>query len=155
MRKLFIALALGCIHTSLHAQIHADDVWVRATVSRQQATGGYLRLHAQCNGRLLAATSPVAGLVEIHEMRLEDGVMRMNPVDGLDLRAGTTVELKPGGYHLMLLELKQPLRAGDVVPLSIVVKCDDEEQQTHELKAAVRPLKTMPRHAPSMNHDRH
>ena len=88
--------------------------------------------------RLIGASSPVAARVELHRMTLVDGVMRMRAVPGLDLPAGKAVALKPGGYHVMLMDLKQPLKNGESVPLTLVVEGKDGKRETLELKVPVK-----------------
>jgi len=78
--------------------------------------------------------------VEIHEMSMEGSVMKMRAVPGLDLPAGKTVELKPGGYHVMLMDLKKELKAGDTVPLTLVVEGADKKREIIEVKAPVKAL---------------
>jgi VCBS repeat-containing protein len=84
----------------------------------------------------------VAGVVEIHEMAMDGNAMKMRalPKAGLDLPAGKAVALKPGGYHVMLMGLKQQLKAGDTVPLTLVVEGKDGKKETLELKVPVRAL---------------
>lgn len=72
--------------------------------------------------RLVGVSSPVAGVAEVHEMKMENDVMRMRAVAGLDLPAGQTVSLKPGGYHLMLMDLKAPLAKDSTVPVTLMFK---------------------------------
>ena len=69
--------------------------------------------------RLLSAASSAAGIVEIHEMKMDGGMMQMREVKDVELKPGATVELKPGGYHVMLMDLKQPLKQGDTVPVML------------------------------------
>ena len=88
----------------------------------------------------MAARSPVAGVVEIHEMTMVDNVMKMRAVPGLDLPAGKAVELKPGGYHVMLMDLKAPLKAGDSVALTLVIEGKDGKKETVAVKAPVKAL---------------
>jgi periplasmic copper chaperone A len=102
--------------------VKVEQAWVRPSVPGQQGTGGYMLLTARDGQRLVGASSPVAGVAEIHEMKMEGEVMKMRPIGALDLPAGKTVELKPGGLHLMLMDLKQPLAAGTSVPLTLVLK---------------------------------
>ncbi|MGL4505135.1 MAG: copper chaperone PCu(A)C, partial [Aeromonas sobria] len=83
------------------------------------------------------ARSPAAGVVEIHEMRMDNNVMRMRAVPSLALPAGRTVELKPGGYHMMLMDLKQQMKEGEVVPVTLVVESGGK-RETIEVKATVR-----------------
>lgn len=126
---------------SAFAQVNVADPWVRGTVPTQKATGAFMKLTAAQGGRLVAASSPIAGVVEIHEMTMENNVMKMRAITGLDLPAGRAVELKPGGYHVMLMDLKQALKDGEMVPITLVVEDADKRRQTIEIKAPVRPLK--------------
>jgi len=122
------------------AQTTVTDPWVRGTVAQQKATGMFAQITSAQGGRLVSASSPVAGVVEIHEMKMEGDVMRMRAITALDLPAGKAVSLKPGGYHVMLLDLKQPLKAGDSVPVTLVVEGTDKKRETIELKVPVRAL---------------
>ena len=83
--------------------------------------------------RLVSASSPESGMVQIHEMKMDGGMMKMREITGLDLKPGATVELKPGGYHVMLMDLKQPLKQGESVPVTLSF----EKAGTVEIKAAV------------------
>jgi copper(I)-binding protein len=90
------------------AQTAVSEPWVRGTVAQQKATGMFALLTSAKGGKLVAASSPAAGVVEIHEMAMEGNVMKMRALPaGLDLPAGKAVALKPGGYHVMLMDLKQ------------------------------------------------
>ena len=133
-----------------HAQVTVQDAWVRATVPQQQATGAFMRLTAAQDARLVSASSPVAGVTEVHEMKLVDNVMKMRPLPALDLPAGQAVELKPGGYHIMLLDLKQPVAQGSTVPLTLVFEAKDGQRTTQELQAPVRAVSATA--APAMGH---
>jgi periplasmic copper chaperone A len=135
-----LAAALLAAVPAVFAQVAVADAWVRATVPQQQASGAFMKLTAPKGMRLIEARSPVAGVVEIHEMAMQGDVMRMRAVSGIDLPAGKAVELKPGGYHVMLMALKQTLNAGDTVPLTLVFEDADKRRETLELKAPVRPL---------------
>ena len=84
--------------------------------------------------------SPVAGSVQIHEMKMENDVMKMRPISRLDLPAGKSVELKPGGYHVMLMDLKQPLKKGESVPIKLRFEAKDKTYKTIEIQAQVREL---------------
>ncbi len=91
-------------------------------------------------GKLLSVSSPVAGVAEIHEMAMQGDMMRMRAVPALELPAGKAVELKPGGYHLMLMDLKNQLKAGETVPLTLVVEGKDGKRETVAVQAVVKPL---------------
>ena len=150
IRLIAAALALTAAATA-QAQTIVKDAWVRGTVAQQKATGLFAQITSAQGGRLVAARSAVAGVVEIHEMSMDGNVMKMRALsNGLELPAGKTVELKPGGYHVMLLDLKQPLKDGDRVPVTLVVEGKDGKQETIELKAPVKALKT-----PAGEHSKH
>jgi copper(I)-binding protein len=126
------------------AQVEVKDAWMRATVQHQKAAGAFMRLTAAQTMRVIQVTSPVAAVAEIHEMKLVDNVMRMRPVAALDLPAGQTVELKPGGHHVMLQDLKQTIKEGDVVPLTLVLEGSDGKRTNVDVKVPVKALTTTP-----------
>ena len=134
------------------AQVTVKDPWVRATVSAQKATGAFMQITSVQDVRLIEASSPAAGVVEVHEMVMEKDVMKMRAVKGLDLPAGKTVELKPGGYHVMLMDLKQQMKEGDTVPVTLVVEGKDKKRSTIEVKAPVKPLATASKAAAEHKH---
>lgn len=104
------------------AAVKVEGGWARATVQGQQATGAFMKLTAPQATRLVSVASPVAGVAEIHEMKMDGGVMKMRAVNGLDLPANQAVELKPGSYHLMLMDLKAPLMKDSSVALTLTFK---------------------------------
>ena len=144
--KKALSLALSTLLAGAAlAQTSATEPWVRATVSpAQKATGLFVQLTSTADARLVAAASPVAGVAEIHEMAMEGNVMKMRAVPGLDLPAGKAVELKPGGYHVMLMDLKQVLKDGDNVEVTLTVEGKDKKRETLVVKAPVRPLAGKP-----------
>lgn len=96
--------------------------WARATPSGAQVGGAYMSITnaGPTPDRLLGGNTPAAGRVEVHEMRMEGDVMQMRPLaSGLEILPGATIEIKPGGYHLMLTPLRTPLRQGERVPLTL------------------------------------
>lgn len=117
---LLIALAAGASQAQVVA---VTDAWVRNTVPGQTATGAFMTLSARQKAKLVALSTPVAGVAEVHEMKMDGGVMKMRAVvGGLDLPAGEAVALKPGGYHIMLMDLKADLPKGSQVPLTLVFR---------------------------------
>ncbi|WP_284335987.1 copper chaperone PCu(A)C [Comamonas sp. NoAH] len=134
------------------AHVQADNVWARASVQGQQASGAFMNLTAKEPLRLVGVETPVAESGEIHEMKMEGDVMRMRQIDGLDLPEGQKVELKPGGYHLMFQQLKAPLQDGTQVPVTLVFKDAKGEISRLHLQvpvkrvapAAVQPGHVMP-----------
>lgn len=138
------ALSCGVLATAASAQVAIQDAWVRATVPQQKATGAFMQLTAAQDSRLVSVRSNVAALVELHEMTIQDGVMKMREIPGLALPAGKAVDLKPGSYHVMLMNLKQQMKAGDSVPLTLVFEDKTGKRDTVEVKAEVRALGTQP-----------
>lgn len=147
MKRSVIVLSAALLAGAAVAQVTVKDAWVRATVAQQQATGAFMLLQSAQDAKLVAAQSPVAGVVEVHEMAMEGNVMKMRAVSSLALPAGKAVELKPGGYHVMLMDLKGQVKDGDTVPVTLVVEGKDGKRQNIEVKA---PARTMAQ--PAMKH---
>ena len=114
-----------------------EGAWVRSTVPGQSGTGAFMRITAHEPLQLVGVQSPVAGVAEVHEMAMEGGVMTMRALPRLELPAHRTVELKPGGYHLMLQDLKQPLAKGSTVPLTLLLRDAKGQPLKLELKVPV------------------
>lgn len=137
LKTLTTILALVCGAASAQT-VDVKDAWARATVPGQQATGAFMKLTAKDGARLVEVRTPVAGVAEIHEMKMDGNVMQMRAVQGgLELPAGKTVELKPGGYHVMLMDLKAPLQKDSTIPLTLVFKDAKGVQSTLEVKMPV------------------
>jgi len=148
LARLAAVLLTGLLSLSAQGQtVRIQEPWVRATVPGQLATGAFMKLTASNAARLVQASSPVAGLVEIHEMRMDRDVMRMAAITGLDLPAGRAVELKPGSYHVMLMQLKEQIREGDAVPLALTFQLPDGRKEIVEIKAQGRALQQPSRHS--------
>ena len=133
------ALLFGAVSATL-AQTTVKDAWVRGTVAQQKATGMFANITSTGGGKLVSASSPAAGIVEIHEMAMDGNVMKMRAIPGLDLPAGKAVELKPGGYHVMLMDLKQQVKEGDTVVVTLVVEGKDGKRESIDVKAPVKAL---------------
>jgi copper(I)-binding protein len=128
-RALACAAALLALHvpSSQAQEVKAGDLvithaWSRATPGGAKIAGGYLTIENKgaAPDRLTAVSGEIAGKVEIHEMAMNNGVMTMRPLEkGLEIEPGKTVKLAPGGYHLMLMDLKNPLKQGEKVPLEL------------------------------------
>jgi len=142
VRHLAASIVIAAACAPAMAQVNAKEAWVRATVAEQKATGAFMQLSAPAGGRLVEVRSSVAGVVELHEMSMEGTTMKMRAVPGIDLPAGKTVELKPGGYHVMLMGLKQPLKEGQTVTLTLLVEGPDKKRESIDVKAQVRALGT-------------
>lgn len=134
------AALLAVTSVSALAQVAVSDAWVRATVAKQAATGAFMRITAQQDARLVDVQSPIAKTVELHEMSMENNVMKMRPISGIVLPAGQAVELKPGGYHVMLMGLAQPVSEGDTVPLTLVVETAGKKRESIPVQLKARSL---------------
>jgi copper(I)-binding protein len=133
--------AVGLVPAApVSAQVAVTGAWVRGTVAGQMATGAFMRLESPIDAALVAAASPVAKIVEIHQMRMDGGMMRMSAVDRVALPAGKAVDFAPGGYHVMLMDLAKPLHEGDTVPLRLTFEDKTGRKSTLEVRAQVRAL---------------
>jgi copper(I)-binding protein len=130
MNSLARTVSAALVAVSFAAPVRAEEVkagdlvitqvWSRATPGGAKIAGGYLTIENKgaVADRLIGGSGDIAGKVEVHEMAMNNGVMTMRPLDkGLAIEPGKTVKLAPGGYHLMLMDLKGPLKQGDKVPL--------------------------------------
>lgn len=118
-----------------NATVKVEDAWVRATVPNQHATGVFMRLTSPEAGRLVAVESDAAKHVEVHEMAMQDDVMKMRQVPAIALPAGQPVDLKPGGYHVMLIDLARQITPGDHIDVTLIV--EDATQQQHRVPVSV------------------
>jgi len=170
MRKTvhgFIGMALlACVFA---APARGDDVnagdllitqaWSRATPGGAKMGAGYLTIENKGSAadKLVGVSGDIAGKIEVHEMAMNDGVMKMRPLDkGLTIEPGKTVKLAPGGYHLMMMDLKNPLKQGDKVPVTLQFEKAGKVAVTLEVQAVGAPgpsagggmdMKKMPDHS--------
>ena len=132
-----ILAALACV---AHAQVTVSDAWVRGTVAKQPATGLFFSITSARGGKLVAAASPAARNVQLHEMTMDNDVMRMRQVPAIDLPAGKTVTLAPGGFHVMLIDVVKPLSAGETVAATLTVEDSAGHREKVQLTARVEAL---------------
>jgi copper(I)-binding protein len=120
--------------------VKVTNVWAKSTAPGQTVAAAYLDIVSSAPAALVRAESPAAKTVELHEMKMDGDVMRMRAVQRIELPAGKTVRLEPGGLHVMLVDIEQPLKAGGAIPLTLVV---ESEGKTETLKttAEVRDSK--------------
>ncbi len=133
------------------ADLEVSGAWVRGTVPGQKATGAFMELKSKAGATLVGASSPAAGVTEVHEMSMDGNMMRMRAMPKLELPADKAVALKPGSYHVMLMDLKKPLTKGEIVPLTLKVQGKDGKTESVEVKAEVRDLTAMM----PMGHEHH
>ncbi|MYM96558.1 copper chaperone PCu(A)C [Duganella vulcania] len=138
MKRMIYLMLLAALPA--FAQVTVSEAWVRGTVAAQKATGAFMTLTSAQDSRLVGASSPAAGVVEVHEMKMVGDVMRMRQIDGLALPAGQPVQLSPGGYHLMMMQLKQPLSNGEKIPLTLEFEDAHKVRSKVVVDAVVKPL---------------
>jgi periplasmic copper chaperone A len=143
MKKIALLIALS-FSLAAQAEVKVDQPWVRGTIAAQKSTGAFMTLTSDKPVSLVSAASPAAKIVEIHEMKIENNVMKMKAMPKLDIVPGKPTELKPGSYHVMLIELVKPLSKGDSVPLTLEFKDADGKSSKQEVKAEVRDLTSGP-----------
>jgi copper(I)-binding protein len=120
MQHILLAAALATIAPPQAPQVEVQNAWARATAAGAGAGGVFLTVTDKgAPDRLVGASTPVAAMAEVHETVNDNGVMRMRPVPGLPLESNKPVELKPGGYHIMLMGLKQQLKDGETFPVTL------------------------------------
>ena len=141
MKISFVAALAACAVSlpSWAANISVTDAWARATMPGQQVSGAYMQIQSDADARLVGVSSPAVARVEVHEMKMDGDVMRMRELKSINLPKGKTVSLEPGGFHLMLMKLKKPIAAGDIIPFTLVVESGGK-QQTVEVKAEARAM---------------
>ena len=137
--RIFCLLFAMVLTGGVQAQtVEVKNAWARATVQGQKATGAFMQITAPAATTLIGVSTPVAGVAEIHEMKMDGDVMRMRPLPkGLELPAGKAVQLKPGGYHLMLMDLRLPLQKDTTIPLTLTLRDSKGVQSTQELRVPV------------------
>jgi len=141
MRLLFASALFALSTMASAADLTIDGAWVRGTVPAQKATGAFMKITSKQDAALVGASTPLADKAEVHEMKMQGDVMKMNAIPRLPLPAGKPVELSPGGYHIMLFGLKQPLKAGDKLPLELQIE-QGGKRETVKVDVEIRPLDT-------------
>ncbi|QJQ06747.1 copper chaperone PCu(A)C [Undibacterium piscinae] len=149
MKKLLLSALLTLSFSSAaFAQVSVKEAWARATVPQQKVTGAFMQITSGKDMRLVEVRSPVAANVELHKMEMDGDVMKMRAVDELALPAGKMVELKPGSYHIMLMDLKAQVKEGDMLPVTLVVEGKDKKRENIEVQVVAKTMKP----AASMHH---
>jgi periplasmic copper chaperone A len=134
---LSVAPASAADYTA--GSIKIGTPWTRITPPSAQVAGGFMTLTntGTAPDKLLSGASPVSGRIEVHEMSLDGGIMKMRElVQGLEIKPGETVELKPGSFHIMFMDLKEPIKGGSTVKGTLVF----EKAGAVEIEYKVEPL---------------
>jgi copper(I)-binding protein len=156
MLKKILATLFVLATAAAQAQVDVTDAWARATGKGQKATGVFMNLTAQKATRLVGIKTNLTPVAEVHEMKMEKDVMKMQAIKALDLPAGQTVSLKPGSYHGMLMDLKAPVEEGSHVVLTLLFE-DAAGVKTQQEVHAVAKKTPMggadkPKHGEHKNH---
>jgi len=140
MLKKLLCAVIVLAAASAHAQVEVSDAWVRATGQGQKATGVFMNLTAKKATRLVGVKTDLTSSAEVHEMKMEKDVMKMQAVKALDLPAGKTVALKPGSYHVMLMDLSKPLDEGSPVVLTLLFEDAAGVKTQQEVNAVAKKM---------------
>ena len=115
-----------------------SDVWIKATIPGSNVSAAYLRIKSAKTVKLVKAETAVANIAELHSMNMKDGVMEMKAELAFNVPAGKTIELKPGGMHIMLMQVAKPIKAGDKVPLTLTFDTDGGNSLVMNVEAIAR-----------------
>lgn len=137
MQRTLLALlmSLALASPAFADTVKIENAWVRATAPGQKVAGGFLDLTADADLKLVGGSSPASSTLELHMMKMDGGVMIMRQIKEIDLPRGKTVSLKPGGLHIMFIDLKQQIKEGDKVPVSLTVRNAAGKEQQLQVEA--------------------
>lgn len=140
-RNRWMIAGVACLaaQATWAANVSVTGAWARVTMPGQAVGGAYMQIQSDADARLVGVFSPVAPRVEMHEMKMDGDVMRMRELKSVELPKGRTISLEPGGFHLMLMNLKKPIAAGDVIPLTLLVESAGKRQHI-QVKAEARAM---------------
>lgn len=136
IRLIQISTLFALLTLTAYAEVTVHNAWVRPTVPQQKTTGAFMTITSTTDARLVGIKSSIADRVEIHEMKMENDVMSMRAVPSLPLSAGKQTKLVPGGYHVMLFDLHQQVKAGDSVPLTLIIEGHNKKRTSVTIKAS-------------------
>jgi len=139
MKRYVLGLVLISLSASVYAEVKVSNAWVKPTAPGQPVAAAYMQLTSDTDVDVVSASSAVAAKTEIHEMNMVGDVMKMRHLDLLPLKAGKPVDLKPGGYHLMLIDLDHQIKAGEIVPIELVTMDKAGKKNTIYLKISAQP----------------
>jgi hypothetical protein len=140
MKKLSILFSIIFSQAAMAADIKVEHAWMRATAPGQEVAGAFMDITSTDNAKLVGATSPAAGKLEIHSMSMDNGVMEMRQMKSIDLPKGKTIQLAPGGLHVMLFDLKKPFKQGETIPMTLDVVTADKRHESIKVDVSVRDL---------------
>jgi periplasmic copper chaperone A len=124
--------------------VKVSEVWVRTTVPGAKVSAAYMQIESAQALKLIKAETPVAGIVELHDSKMKDGVMEMKAEAAFAIPANQRIELKPNGRHVMLFKLKQPIKPGERVPLTLTFESADKKRRSLTVDAVGRDSAAAP-----------
>lgn len=139
-RLALLPLLAVCANVVADEPVTVTDAWVRATAPGQTVTGAFLEISSPVRASIVGVESEIAESAEIHLSAMDNGVMKMREVEKIDVPATQPLRFMPGGYHIMLIDLKKSLAAGDKVPLAIKLERADKTQIEVSFEATVRAI---------------
>lgn len=152
---LFLTLAASSTYTYAKDIVTIEDAWVRPTVAGQEVGAAYMTFISKQDTALVHAESNVTKSIEIHSMSMQNGVMKMRMMETLPLTADKPYKLEPGGFHLMLFDLKKPLTEGEQVNFELTFKSNNVEFK-QQIKALVKaPVSDETGHGNGHEHHHH
>jgi copper(I)-binding protein len=140
MHRALILALMGLVLSvpALADSVKIENAWVRATAPGQKVAAGFLDLTADADMTVVGGSSPISQRVELHFMRMDKGVMEMRLMKEIALPKGQTVKLEPGGLHIMFIGINKQIKAGEKVPVTLIVKGADGKEQKLAVEAEVR-----------------
>lgn len=135
---LAVLLSITLASPVLADALKVEAPWMRATAPGQKVAAGFMTLTAGSAMTLVGGSSPTCGHVELHYMKMENGVMEMREMQEIPLPAGQAVHLEPGGLHVMCIGLKKPVVAGQKVPLTLHLRGSDGKTRKHAVELQAR-----------------
>jgi len=142
LKQWITLLTLAALAGTAQAQVEVKDAWIRGMVAPQDTTGAFMRITSATDAKLVGVKTPAAGMAGLHQSKMDGGVMRMRHVAGIELPAGKPVDLKPGGYHVMLMHVARPLKEGETVPLTLIVEQKGGGRASVTVQVPVKALTT-------------
>lgn len=140
MKYLAILVAALCAQIALAADVKVEHAWMRATAPGQEVAGAFMDITSATDASLVGVSTPAAGTAQLHTMNMDGGVMEMREMKEIALPAHKTVKLAPGGLHIMLFDLKQAMKPGDVIPVTLDIVTSPRHHEKIDVKVEVRDL---------------
>ncbi|OIQ62948.1 hypothetical protein GALL_555170 [mine drainage metagenome] len=140
MKNLAILVGMLCTQIALAADVKVEHAWMRATAPGQEVAGAFMDISSATEATLVGVSTPAAGTAQLHTMSMNGGVMEMREMKEIALPAHKTVKLAPGGLHIMLFDLKQAMKPGDVIPVTLDIATSARHHEKMEVNVEVRDL---------------